>query len=147
MLSCCRPKNAQTAASARFKAVMRVRSVASLSVKQESGRDERHATVKERLTGNRPGARRTLRIYAKPAVARSGPVTCKSLVVLADCQSKEEQEEAMRVRSQSFLVALFLLAIPVTNAQQIAPERIIESIEREGCVRLESGKVNGCKYA
>lgn len=52
----------------------------------------------------------------------------------------------MRVRSQSFFVVLFLLSVAVTNAQQTGPEKIIESLERDGCVGLESGKVKVCKY-
>ena len=51
----------------------------------------------------------------------------------------------MRLQRQSAAVVL-LLAISVTNAQQTAQERIIESLEKQGCVELESGKIKVCKY-
>ena len=52
----------------------------------------------------------------------------------------------MRIRRQSFFVVLFLLSCAVTNAQQAGSEKIVESLESNGCVGLESGKVKLCKY-
>lgn len=44
----------------------------------------------------------------------------------------------MRVRNQRFMLLVFLIVIPVASAQQTAPDRIVESIERDGCVGVES---------
>lgn len=52
----------------------------------------------------------------------------------------------MSVRRACFFAALFLLSAAVANAQRVGPDKIAESLERDGCVWLESGKVKVCKY-
>ncbi|CAN5569513.1 hypothetical protein BH20ACI3_BH20ACI3_03950 [soil metagenome] len=46
----------------------------------------------------------------------------------------------------SFLIALLLSLWSLASAQQISRERIIESLEKDGCVTLEKSKVKICKY-
>jgi dipeptidyl aminopeptidase/acylaminoacyl peptidase len=52
---------------------------------------------------------------------------------------------SVRIRI-SFLIALLLLLTAITSAQQLSREKIIESLERDGCVTLEKSKVKICKY-
>jgi dipeptidyl aminopeptidase/acylaminoacyl peptidase len=52
----------------------------------------------------------------------------------------------MRVRYACFFVALFLSSAAVASAQQTGLEKIVESLERDGCVGLESSRVKICKY-
>jgi dipeptidyl aminopeptidase/acylaminoacyl peptidase len=46
----------------------------------------------------------------------------------------------------SILIALLPLLTPITLAQQPGREKIIESLERDGCVTLEKSKIKICKY-
>lgn len=46
----------------------------------------------------------------------------------------------------SFLIALLLSLWSLASAQQISREKIIESLEKDGCVTLEKSKVKICKY-
>lgn len=52
----------------------------------------------------------------------------------------------MRLRRACFFAVIFFWSISITSAQQTSPQNIIESLERDGCVSLESGKVKVCKY-
>jgi dipeptidyl aminopeptidase/acylaminoacyl peptidase len=63
--------------------------------------------------------------YAKSVTARSRTATISNL-------------------SQKIL--LFLLSAAVTNAQQPGSAKIVESLERDGCVALESAKIKVCRY-
>ncbi len=46
----------------------------------------------------------------------------------------------------SFLIALLLTLWSLAPAQQLSREKIIESLEKDGCVTLEKSKVKICKY-
>jgi len=46
----------------------------------------------------------------------------------------------------SFLIVLLLSLTAITPAQQLSREKIIESLEKDGCVTLEKSKVKICKY-
>jgi dipeptidyl aminopeptidase/acylaminoacyl peptidase len=52
----------------------------------------------------------------------------------------------MKARRHHFFLVLFLLSVAITNAQQTGSQKTVESLERDGCVALESGKVKVCKY-
>ena len=52
----------------------------------------------------------------------------------------------MTVRSYFLHVLLFALSVAVANAQQAGPEKIIESLQRDSCVVLDSSRVEVCKY-
>ena len=52
----------------------------------------------------------------------------------------------MRVTKLSFSIVLLAFSGVVTLAQQTGSQRIAESLERDGCVVLESDKVRVCKY-
>jgi dipeptidyl aminopeptidase/acylaminoacyl peptidase len=52
----------------------------------------------------------------------------------------------MRVTNLSFSIVLLVFSGVVAIAQQTGSQRIAESLERDGCVGLESGKVKVCKY-
>lgn len=52
----------------------------------------------------------------------------------------------MKVCRRYLLVLAFLSCASGINAQQSGREQIIETLERDGCVTLESGKVKICKY-
>lgn len=46
----------------------------------------------------------------------------------------------------STLIALLLLLTPTARAQQLSREKIIESLEKDGCITLDRSKVKICKY-
>jgi dipeptidyl aminopeptidase/acylaminoacyl peptidase len=52
----------------------------------------------------------------------------------------------MRRRSRFFFAALVLLSVADVRAQTTGQGKIVESLERDGCVVVESGKVKVCKY-
>jgi dipeptidyl aminopeptidase/acylaminoacyl peptidase len=43
-------------------------------------------------------------------------------------------------------IFLLLLLTPATRAQQLSREKIVEALEKDGCVTLEESKVKICKY-
>ena len=45
-----------------------------------------------------------------------------------------------------FLMTSLLSLWPLATAQQLSREKIIESLEKDGCVTLEQSKVKICKY-